>query len=322
MTETSELAGGQPFDKSVLESAADTALLDVLDRAQAGIVAGRATAAMQRLIRSMDELVPGESSKAQDIAARCREHPLHEILLEDPFSERAYRKPNGYPGDAGMLDYLYFQTVPEETTPTGRAIFAMTTDSDTARSVRFRRALIARYIDVAASRTADAAVLSVACGHLREAGMSRAVCDAELGRFVALDQDPHSIERVSASYGRFGVEPMLGSVKELLRRGAPGEFDLVYAAGLYDYLADGTARFLTAMLFRALRPGGTLLVANFAPRHSGHGYINAFLDWTLLCRDAREMAALASGIPPERASANVFTDPLGNVVYLELERRA
>lgn len=303
--------------------AGDTALQDVLDRTLAGIAAGGVSAAVQFLMRSMDELVSSEPARLHEIAERCRTHPLHAVLLEDPFSDRAWRKPNGYSGDATTIDYLYFRTAPEATTPTGRAIFEATTASDAGRSVRFRRSLLARYIDRAASRTTDATLFSVGCGHLREAGMSRAACDADFGRFVALDRDPRSIERVSASYGRFGVEPILGSVEELLERGAPGTFDLVYAADLYNHLADPEAQRLTTTLFRAVRPGGSLVVCNFARRHAGHGYLGACLEWTLLGRSPEEMAGLASGIPRSAiADSKVFADPSESVLYLELVRAA
>jgi SAM-dependent methyltransferase len=191
------------------------------------------------------------------------------------------------------------------------------------RSLRFRCALLARYIDAAASRTSDATVFSVGCGRLCEAGMSRAVCGGELGRFVALDRDPRIIERVSASYGRFGVEPILGGVEELLERGAPGEFDLIYAGHLYKHLTEAMARRLTATLFRAVRPGGTLLVVDCARGHAEQDQTGVFPDCTLLCRIAEEITGLASNIPSAAiGDSKLFADPSGNVLYLELVRCA
>ena len=40
--------------------------------------------------------------------ADVREHPVFGILREDPYTDRAYSKPRGYPGDAEMLDLVYF----------------------------------------------------------------------------------------------------------------------------------------------------------------------------------------------------------------------
>jgi len=37
----------------------------------------------------------------------CQTHSLKELLLQDPFTRRAFEKPRRYAGDAIMLDYIY-----------------------------------------------------------------------------------------------------------------------------------------------------------------------------------------------------------------------
>jgi len=100
-----------------------------------------------------------------------------------------------------------------------------------------------------------------------------------------------------------------------------GPFDLIYVAGLYDYLAATTARRLTRNLFALLTPGGRLLVANFLPNVPAVGYMESYMAWHLLCRTGRELAALADEVPPrEIASTEVFEDPNGNIVFLLLTK--
>ena len=120
----------------------------------------------------------------------------------------------------------------------------------------------------------------------------------------------------------FNVRVKCASVGRFIKSGDElGGFDLVYSAGLYDYLNDETARTVTAAMFRSLRPGGRLLVANFAPELRDIGYMEAIMDWRLIYRDEAALATLASGIPSACIAAQSITrDRLGNVVYMTVDR--
>jgi extracellular factor (EF) 3-hydroxypalmitic acid methyl ester biosynthesis protein len=68
-----------------------------------------------------------------------------------------------------------------------------------------------------------------------------------------------------------------------------------------------------------LREGGKLLIANFAPTLPDIGYMEAYMGWKLVYRDAIEMEHLADEIserdPFER---RIFWDAPKNVVLLEI----
>jgi extracellular factor (EF) 3-hydroxypalmitic acid methyl ester biosynthesis protein len=165
-------------------------------------------------------------------------------------------------------------------------------------------------------------VLSVACGHLREAQCADAVHDGAIAAFYALDQDPISIALLRAQHAPLGVTPTLGSVRDVLagRAAFPG-LTLAYAAGLYDYLPTPVAARLTARMFDMLAPGGRLIVANFCPELRDVGMLESFMAWNLIYRDEAGMREVAAELPADRvASQRMFRDPGGNVVYLEVER--
>ena len=74
-------------------------------------------------------------------------------------------------------------------------------------------------------------------------------------------------------------------------------------------------------MFRSLRPGGRLIVANFAPELRDIAYMEAIMDWRLIYRDETALVTLASGIPSACIAAQSITrDRSGNVVYLTLDR--
>lgn len=258
-------------------------------------------------------------------ASAALEHPVRELAHQDPFTRRTFDKPRGYAGDALMLDYIYREVpLPSDTTEMGRAIYSYTSASPACQSVRCRRDILAEAIDEVAARTpAGARVLSIACGHLREAQRSEAVKAGALSTFVGLDQDEESLALLGREHVQLGVTPVAGSVRDILgARVAYRDMDLVYAAGLYDYLPPPVATRLTARLFAMLRSGGRLLVGNFCPNLHDIGYMESYMAWTLLYRTEADMEALAAEVPAgEIAGRRLFRDGPGNVVYLELQRQ-
>jgi extracellular factor (EF) 3-hydroxypalmitic acid methyl ester biosynthesis protein len=246
-------------------------------------------------------------------------HGIRSLIHEDPFTRRAFEKPRGYPGDAPLLDLIYRdRPFDGEMTPRGARIHEWTSTSPACLSVCARRARLASLIDRVARETARPRILAVACGHLREAKVSRAVPAGEVGEIVALDQDQESLDLVEREKGNAYVTPIRASIRRLLvEPTAYGEFDLVYAAGLFDYLQDEVARRLTSSIFAALRPGGRMLVANFAPSLRDIGYMEAIMDWRLIYRDDGAVEQLADRLPRERVcEQTVSRDNHGNVVYL------
>lgn len=259
-------------------------------------------------------------------ARECRSHELGELLRQDPFTRWAFEKPRGHAGDARSLDFLYHhESVEAElhaATDTGFQIAQYTTSQATlAQSMRHRRRVLAQYISNAAGIADRPHILSVECGHLREAHLSTALRDREIGRFVAVDEDEESIAVVRKDLGDC-VEAVTRSVRSILDGGwAPGRFHLVYAAKAYEHLPESAARRLTEILFGLLNPGGILLIPNFLPANRDTAYMDAFLDWAPVSRSIEDIRSLSRSLPvSEVVSRRFFEDPLGNLGYLEVTR--
>ena len=296
---------------------ADPVVEHLCDRALDLFQEERVEEAMRFVTRSL------EAIRRRDADWRTfTRHPalaeLRAVLHEDPYTARGFAKPRGYPGDAVLLDYIYGSTpLPDATPPRGRAIYDWCATKSTAfQSVRARRDTLAGAIDEVAREKSGARVLAVACGHLREASLSAAVSGGALSELVALDQDPISLAVVTRTYPGTPVRTVQAGVGDLVRGTVDlGSFDLIYAAGLYDYLDDALARTLTAALCALLNPGGRLLFANFTDCWEA-GYIEATMHWFLLYRQPDELASLI----PEGFSCDSYTDSLGVISYADVRR--
>jgi extracellular factor (EF) 3-hydroxypalmitic acid methyl ester biosynthesis protein len=287
----------------------DGPVYGVIDRLTKGLEAHRV---------SVSPDVWGASARA------LTRHPLTHLLHQDPFTRRCFYKPRGYAGDARMLDYIYGHTDDDDSTALGTRILAANQEGPAPCAVRHRKDLLASRIDAAAARVRAPRILAVACGHLREGHASQALLNGEVGELVAFDQDARSLSVVAREFGHLGVTTVHGRIRDLIvgRSDALTGFDLVYAAGLYDYLNAEHAQRLTQTLFSRLNAGGTLLVANFLPGIRDRGYMESFMDWHLVYRSMDEIAALASQIPlDQQASSTTFEDPARNIGFLEMRRK-
>lgn len=179
------------------------------------------------------------------VIAQCRDDSLRELIHTAPISKRAFARPRGYAGDAETLDLIYGHgALPATLSPLAATLYGYEMQMSAAGSVRHRRELLAGLIDEVALERPMPRVLSVACGHLREAELSAAVGSGDIGAFDALDQDAESIALVEREHSIRNVRAIRGSVRTILQGKPPlRDYDLVYAAGLYDYLdADVSAR--------------------------------------------------------------------------------
>jgi hypothetical protein len=161
---------------------------------------------------------------------------------------------------------------------------------------------------------------------LREVEWSNALATGGVGRLVAADQDELSLAAIRRDYCPTipAVEPVACSVRDVLKGGGEklGRFDLVYSAGLYDYLPKAVAEALTTRLFTMLNPGGRLLIGNFGAGLDETAFMEAVMDWPLIWRTPEAIADFGAQIDPALiAQTHVFADPTGTCWYLDITRR-
>ena len=276
--------------------------LDFLDEGLEMLQEGNIKTGMSELVGQLYNTYASTSSTdwARLVERDFLRHPIRKLLMQDPLTARSFYRPRGYAGDAELLDSIYFPQKMnlENTSSIGRKIYHVTTGVGVARALRERKEIVAKHIGETASRASNARVLSIACGHCREAELSSAIQNRELGTFVGLDQDQDSLNLVNQQYGSLGIETTRTSITDIVRGHVVlGQFDLIYSSGLYDYLGKRLAQKLTAQLFKMLAPGGKLVLFNIIPDFPEIGYFESFMNWSLIGRDQGDMLELAADLP-------------------------
>jgi hypothetical protein len=320
-----ESADADDFDDGKLE------LLLILQLAEQAFERGdTAGAVVERLIERL-HMLRRKSKPAtwEKLSTLAREHSVSAYLLQDPMTKWSFDKSRGYSGDAGLIDLIYghdsTKGMVEAATELGRAIYAQTYAAPTCVAARERRDLLASLVAEAAERTRNAEILAVACGHLREAEITSAADEGTIKRWVALDQDPTSIAIVNeAQKDRDVIQTMKGSVAGLIRRSYDlGTFDLIYAAGLYDYLSREVAIRLTQRIMELVKPGGEYLFANFSDITATDGYMESFMNWPLILRSEEEMwDIINASVDRNLVDVEMFQSDNGYLYYAKIRRKS
>jgi len=266
----------------------------------------------------------------RSLVDRCiGRHPVVDWLRQCPLTNRAACRP-GAPGDnADFIDLIY-DTMPSPAGfSTADAIYAYTSSSAACRAVRYRRHRIADLIDTVANQAtqrgrAGIRVLSVAAGRARELLLSSAFRTGLVSEFVALEADRRSLDELRGAMPGFAtrITCVQSDIHAVLHPTLDwGRFDLIYCAGLYDYLTESVARRLTRELFELLAEGGVLLYANFAEGIVEAGYMEAVMDWWLTLRSERQAIGLAQDALQGRPSLlRFYQDPGQQIHFVELRR--
>ncbi len=254
-----------------------------------------------------------------------------------PFAYRTYHKPLGYAGDYEMVNMIARD--PYE----GGSLFAKAVNlwflsQWPARAHRNRITLLKVLLVTKAcgrSRGRPLRVLNLGCGPARE--IQEFLAENALVRprpfhsagFQRRNHPAHHrvLGELKHRFGRItGIQVQKKSVQQVLKDGAkprgPGaepHYDLIYCAGLFDYLPDRTCMHLMNVFYGWLAPGGLLVATNVDDCKPFRHMLEFVLDWHLIYRGVKKSAALL----PERAaaeSARILKDPTEVNVFIEVRK--
>jgi len=298
-------------------------------------VAPRIIAAFNGQHERFEEIIyalPAEARGAHQVFVR--QH-WHKLFLGSPFGHRTYHKPIGYAGDYEMMNMIY-RNQPEGRSLYEKLIHLLLVSQWPAKSVRNRIVHLGENILNETARVVrtgrTARILNVGCGPAREVqDFLRATQLSDQADFMLMDFNEetllHAGQKLVEAKRQFSrrtpIRTQQVSVYELLKRAqrhgnVAEKFDLIYCAGLFDYLAPDTCRALIQLWFDSLSPGGLMLIANMTDSKPFRHFIEFILDWQLIYRNSREILSLV----PEccRETTRVIAEPVSVNLFLHIRK--
>lgn len=263
---------------------------------------------------------------------------LHPLVLCSPFCHRTFFKPLGYAGDYEMVNMILRD--PRE----GGSLFAQVLNAwflaqAPAEAHRNRITYLEERLAAETARTWSAGrparVFNLGCGPADE--IQRFMAQREFSDravFTLADFSEETLAHAKATlekarqqarratsltFTRRSVNQLLREATQAAPVAAANQYDLVYCAGLTDYLVDPVCRRLVGLLHSWVAPGGLLIITNVDSSNPRIHTMEYVLEWHLIYRSAAQLAALAPAtVSPD--DVRVTSDATGVNNYLEIRR--
>lgn len=245
-------------------------------------------------------------------------------FMRSRFCERAYFKPKGYAGDFLMMEHIY-KNVPEGDGKLGQLVDAFCLQRPGSLAIRGRRLLLKNELIRIARERADRGlptrIMNLACGPNRELFDFLAECGcSERIDALCVDIDSEALQYTNQHVNIFPHRASIRLMSENVIKWALGRashhiepLDVIYSAGLCDYLDARLFRSLITQCHRHLKPGGVLLLGNFT-HYPDCLFLDKLLKWELIYRSEDELRQLFAPTPfggrveiiAEREGVNLF----------------
>lgn len=247
-----------------------------------------------------------------------------EIHARSPFVRRLQDWPRGYPGD--------FETVAQIVR--GSTELAQPTLAGTCESYSLNFPIAQqhrnkihhqsqRLLATMTRRKQATRVLTLACGGVPDFELIEPYLKECAGELWLNDKDADALTR--AAEVLHSVEERCHFVRGngvLMAGSFPGQFDLVLAGGLFDYLETPfAARLIRTIYHEKLLPGGTFFFTNIARGNPFRCLIEYMGDWKLIERSEEDILALCRRARVPAEAVSMRTDETGLALLIDVTKQ-
>ncbi len=284
---------------------------------------------LNRASQELSELVEEFTDEMHSAGRAYYKAQLLPLLEQSPILRRASVKPLGYAGDYEMMNMLYRDHA-EGQSLFARALNLYAAQEAAASAVVNRLDYLTDKIRRAIEVRGRVRVASIGCGPAKE--LAKLLEESpQLGPFLdvaLIDQEERVITYCERTLG-----PLVNStgarirfIRESVRRllttdglhEALGERDLVYSAGLFDYLDGRSFSALLSVLYGTLAPTGQLIIGNYSVDNPSRYFMEYCLDWFLIHRTHDDLRAFVHQLSPAPSRVEVESETLGVNLFLNV----
>lgn len=232
-------------------------------------------------------------------------------------------KPLGYPGDFQIIDWIY--TKKTDLQSPGKLWDEFFHQQVASQAVLNRKEFFCEvFVNSCEKVSGSLSVLDLASGSCRDLmeGITRAGSKVVGSHFHCVDMDERAI-----LYAKDLLEEQITKASFYFEKNnvfkikPSRHYDLIWSAGLFDYLSDRYAITLLKKMWKWVCKGGKIIIGNFSTTNPSRNYMEWCGEWFLIHRTKEAMLKLCqqAGIPEE--SVTFAKEPLGVNIFLIVTRQ-
>lgn len=240
----------------------------------------------------------------------------HEFL-ENTLHGRGFLKPNGYPGDYLFLDRIYTNHISDH--PKYKIWDEYVQQNGAPDAVRNRKEYFKHFVKSRANSGKEIDLLNIVSGSGREL--------AELyGKMGKLDTIKTTCVEIDEEAIKFSKELNKNHLRHIeyvnsniFRYQTDQTYDLIWSAGLFDYLNDKAFVMLLKRFKAWQKSGGEIIVGNYNAAHNpSRDYMEILGDWHLIHRTEEQLMELAITAGFTESEIHVNRMPDNVILYLHM----
>lgn len=238
-------------------------------------------------------------------------------ITKDTMQGYALLKPHGYSGDYVIIERIYQGWLsPKEHLVNWDRFFHC---QEAPRAIINRKKYFLNILNALQEKDGKRDVLNIGCGPSADVIEFLSQGNSHVF-FHCIDYDKDAIEY---SYHKVKEKGFLKNI-EFHRDNAfkfkpSRQYDLIWSAGLFDYLDEKTFRMLLTKQLAFIKSGGELVVGNFSVDNPTRDYMECG-NWFLYHRSPEDLIKIARDCGIERDKISVKSESLGVNLFLHISR--
>ena len=238
-------------------------------------------------------------------------------FLENTLHGLGFLKPNGYPGDYLFLDRVYTNHI--STHPQYAIWDEYVQQNGAPDAVRNRKEYFKHLVRSKAKSASRINVLNIISGSGRELAELYETMPTKSLHTTCVEIDAKAIA-FSKELNKNHLEGITYTNSNIYRYQPEDSFDVIWSAGLFDYLNDKAFVKLLRRFANWQKKGGEIVIGNYNEAHNpSRDYMEILGDWHLIYRTESQLIQLATEAGFGEHQIRVSRMPDNMILYLHLQ---